>query len=259
MSENLSGTATIVGGQGAMGRFFASRLGACGFQVRTLDKPLRPEEVSRLVPGSSLLLLAVPPDAVEDVLDSLSGDLPEQALLADLCSVKVDPMRQMLARHSGAVVGTHPLFGPEPDNGTPLRVALVRGRGEQAYERLHQLLLQAGLEPFPADAEEHDRAMAFIQGLNFATTAAYLASVSHDSSLEKYLTPSFQRRLAAARKMLTQDAELFEKLYEANPYSQEAVRCYRSYLGLAASGEMDLLLNRACWWWSGENNPGGGV
>jgi prephenate dehydrogenase len=240
-----------------MGRFFAERLQGCGLEVNALDKPLLEEEAAELVPGSDLVLLAVPPHKVSDVLEQLRGVLSPESVLADICSVKVEPLRRMLASHAGPVVGTHPLFGPEPEPGMVLRVALVPGRDDRAGEWLRGLLRQAGLSPFAAEAAEHDRAMAFLQGLNFATTTAYLAAASHDTAISKYMTPSFQRRLDAARKMLNQDGELFQSLFESNPYSQEAVRCYRSYLGLAAGGELDLLLNRACWWWIGNKDPGG--
>ncbi len=49
--------------------------------------------------------------------------------------------------------------------------------------------------------------------------------------------------------MLTQDTELFEIISEANPYLQETNRKFMSYLGLAAGGELDLLADRAQWWW----------
>ena len=91
--------------------------------------------------------------------------------------------------------------------------------------------------------------MAQIQGLNFATTVAYLAALSRQDELRRFLTPSFRRRLKAAEKMLTEDADLFATLFEANPYSQEAVRRYRNYLQAAASGDVEVLVERGKWWW----------
>ena len=89
---------------------------------------------------------------------------------------------------------------------------------------------------------------AVIQGLNFVTTVSYLSVLAHDKGVKQFLTPSFERRLEAARKMVTQDAELFTMLFETNPFSQDAVRSYRNYLHVAAGGDIDILVERAKWW-----------
>ncbi len=70
-----------------------------------------------------------------------------------------------------------------------------------------------------------------------------------------FLTPSFRRRQQAARKMLTEDARLFTGLFEANAHSHEAVRQYRQMLNLAAAGDIDLLCQRAAWWWPEDGRP----
>ena len=48
------------------------------------------------------------------------------------------------------------------------------------------------------------------------------------------------------------DKAMFAGLFEANPYSYEAVRQYRQMLNLAAAGDIDLLCQRARWWWQDE-------
>ena len=106
-----------------------------------------------------------------------------------------------------------------------------------------------GCRSFRTTADEHDMAAAKIQSMNFIASVVYFAQLAGDETLIPFLTPSFQRRLRAGRKMLMQDAELFTGLFEANPYSQEVVRQYRSLLGLAAAGDIDLLAHKAQWWW----------
>ena len=54
----------------------------------------------------------------------------------------------------------------------------------------------------------------------------------------------------AAEKLIMHDAALFTALFEANPYSHEAVRNYRSLLNIAAGGDVDLLVRRAETWWT---------
>lgn len=248
---------SIIGSQGAMGNFFAKRLRLAGLEVRELDQPLNELEIQKALSNTQLVLLAVPTEAVAEVLQKIKDYLQAPMILADICSVKVRPIKQMLEQYSGPVVGTHPLFGPEPDADTVLRTAVVGARDEKAQALVQELFRQIGQVPFNTSAEEHDRCMAFIQGLNFVTSASYIAATTQEPAIENFLTPSFSRRLSAARKMLTQDAELFQGIFEANPYSHEAVREYRSFLNLAAAGELELLTAKAAWWWSKQNQGGG--
>jgi len=120
---------------------------------------------------------------------------------------------------------------------------------EASVVLVEDLFRAAGCRVFRTTAEEHDRAMAWIQGMNFVDNAAYFAMMSEHPRLLPFLTPSFRRRLASARKQLTEDAELFTGLFEANPYSHEAVRHYRRLLRAAAGGDIDLLVQKAQWWW----------
>ncbi|MFO8032480.1 MAG: prephenate dehydrogenase [Desulfohalobiaceae bacterium] len=249
---------SIIGASGAMGRLFQERMQDNNLEVLALDKPLQTQDLAGCLPESDLVLLAVPAQAFVQVLEEIKGHLRPKTLLADICSVKIRPLELMLRYHQGPVVGTHPLFGPEPEPGTSLRTALVQGRNPSALHQIQELMQEIGLEPFFCSAQEHDRALAYIQGLNFVSTVSYLATLTDDPGIERFLTPSFKRRLDAARKMLTQDADLFQNLFEANPYSFEAVRQYRQFLNLAAAGELDLLQDKASWWWQ-DQEPGGGT
>jgi prephenate dehydrogenase len=134
-------------------------------------------------------------------------------------------------------------------------VAVVPGRESDAEpaRRVSALLEACGYTCFSSTAEEHDRAMAIVQGLNFTSTVAFLAAARDVDSIENYVTPSFRRRLDSARKMLTMDTELFEVISEANPFLQETNRKFMSYLSLAAGGDLDLLSDRAQWWWRNES------
>jgi len=199
------------------------------------------------------VLVSVPVYATAEVAGLMAGHMDGRQILADVGSVKTLPIAGMVEHYAGPVVGTHPLFGPEPGPQDALRVAVMDGRPGRdgwATEVVADWCRRIGFTPFASDPEEHDRAAAFVQGLNFVTSVAYFAAQAAGGEVQKYLTPSFTRRLAAAEKLITQDAALFAALFEANPYSHEAVRNYRSLLNLAAGGDVDLLVRRAEAWWT---------
>ncbi len=246
----------VIGSKGQMGRLFKNLCIESGLRVTELDKPLTHEVLTRAVSFADLVLLAVPIQAMAEVLEAVVPYLSPSQIMADLCSVKVGPVERMLASWSGPVVGTHPLFGPRPPEGER-SVAVTPGRDDAALAAVESWLAGLGFSVFRTTAHEHDKAMAFIQGLNFVTSVAYLSATAGLPAIERFVTPSFRRRLDAAYKMLTEDAGLFEAIFETNPYSQEAVRLFRSHLNVAAGGDVSLLAERANWWWRDDKERGG--
>ena len=86
-------------------------------------------------------------------------------------------------------------------------------------------------------------------GVELHFQSGVFCDLAEHEELLPFITPSFRRRLEASRKLLTEDAPLFEWLFEANPMSQESIRQYRSFLNVAAGGDVNVLVQRAQWWW----------
>lgn len=254
------GHTAIVGSRGRMGRMLLTRAREAGLAVTGVDQPLTPEALEAAFTGADLALLCVPAAVFAEVAQVVTGHLAPGAILADITSVKERPLRQMERLWQGPVVGTHPLFGPQPAPGTDLRVAVVAGHGaeEQHLARVEGFFTALGCRTFRCSATVHDRAMARIQNTNFITNLAYFALLAGEEELLPFLTPSFERRKAAAARMLTEDAEMFGGLFEANAHSHEAVRQYRKMLNVAAAGDIDLLCRRARWWWEQGADAGSG-
>ena len=129
-------------------------------------------------------------------------------------------------------------------------VALVRGIHAQ-YEDLkllESLFFYMGFKTFETTAKEHDQAIAIIQALNFLSNLAYFSTASKLPNLEKYVTPSFKRRLASAQKMLLEDAELFTGIARSIPELNMAVGEYLSALQSVANldqSNIDKMLQMA--------------
>ncbi len=247
----------LIGGAGRMGTMFRRRFAAAGHIAAVLDleegEPgLRPERLAQALPQARAVILCVPWSAVEETARQAAAFMrPDQPLL-DICSVKVLPMRSMEAAFGGPVVGTHPLFGPEPapqDN----RIALTPGKNARDADLAlaDALFRSIGCETFVCAADEHDAASARIQSLNFASSAAYFALLSGHDGVERFLTPSCVRHKEAARKMLTRDAAMFREFTEANPFFPGAVREFQALLGKAADGGLEGLARDAAGFYGG--------
>lgn len=245
----------LIGHTGRMGHMLHSRLLNAGFEVRGVDLPFAESAVAKACRGAQLVLLCVPAAHLREVSFLVSPHMQPDAVLADITSVKVQPLEDMRKAWQGAIVGTHPLFGPKPGPDADLPVVLTPAPSAAAEHcaRVEAVFHAIGCRVFTSTAALHDEAMAAIQGLNFISSVAYFATLAHKEEYLPFLTPSFRRRYEAARKLLTEDAQLFEGLYESNPYSHDAVRQFRAFLSVAAGGDLSLLIERAQWWW--QNGP----
>nr|WP_321255851.1 prephenate dehydrogenase/arogenate dehydrogenase family protein [uncultured Pseudodesulfovibrio sp.] len=256
MTEADIHTIAIAGASGQMGGLFSKAFADLGRTVIALDLPYTEKALREALTDCDMLLLSVPVTAMKSVLDHVVPYLNGSTILCDVGSVKMLPMKAMIERYDGPVVGTHPLFGPViPEDFTP-KVAVAPGRetDTDAANKVTRLMQACGYDCFSTTAEDHDRSMAFVQGLNFTSTVAFLAAARDVEDIDNFITPSFKRRLDSARKMLTQDTELFEIISESNPFLQEVNRKFMSYLSLAAGGDLDLLADRAQWWWRNETS-----
>ncbi len=252
----------VIGSRGEMGSLFMASCLEAGMDAAGLDKPLTDDDLADFIPGRDLVLLCVPMSVFPQVLRQVVPHLDGLQILADVCSVKANPIRRMLAAYKGPVVGTHPLFGgnmPAPED---RRVALCPGidpvqpmddnaaqNTKKSLDAVAGFMQELKFIPFETTAREHDIALGYIQGLNFVTTVSYLSATARQPNISRFVTPSFKRRLEAAQKMLNNDAEMFESMFETNPYSLDCVRQFRSHLNVAAGGDIDLLVQRAGWWW----------
>lgn len=223
---------------------------ACETDARG-SQSLTPMNMAQACEGAAAVVCCVPAAALHTALQLLIPYMPPTCVLVDITSVKVQPMEIMEKLWHGPIVGTHPLFGPAPAPDMELPVSISPGTRatEEHCALVEQLFQGMGCRTFRTTAEQHDEAMAAIQGLNFISSLAYFATLAQRDDLLPFLTPSFKRRQEAARKLLTEDAALFEGLFEANPYSQKLVRQFHNFLNIAASGDIDLLSARAAWWW----------
>lgn len=261
----------IVGAQGRMAKLFKQYWDGKLGGIYELDLVpgtgrMNSAEIEQTVPDADVTLLSVPICNFEAALAAIAPCLRPDTVLSDVSSVKTLPMELMQKYHSGPVVGTHPLFGPESfhpavvsetggllhptdnqenrflkeefqDRKNSVAVVPAQNCPKRALDIICALFRSAGCDTFVTTAAEHDRAIATIQSLNFLSNLAYFATAAALPDLAEYITPSFRRRLSAGRTMLQEDAGLFTNIARHTPHLQEAVQAYTR--NLAAAGRLD--------------------
>jgi prephenate dehydrogenase len=231
----------IIGGTAGMGAFLARVLDAAGYPVEItgLERGAPNAEVAA---RHDLVLVAVPIASTLKVIEEVAPHVRRGACIADVTSVKREPLAAML-KHAPLdvdVVGTHPMFGPSGVDMDRQKVVLCRGRGDAGFSRVKHLYETFGAEVIEASAEEHDAQMAVIQVLVHEKTMV-LGSVLErlKAGLARSLqfaSPIYRAELSMIGRMFSQGAELYADILTSNPdgarasqmFEEEAARFARA-------------------------------
>ncbi|KAF7774240.1 chorismate mutase / prephenate dehydrogenase [Pseudoalteromonas citrea] len=239
----------IVGGEGAMGQLFAKQFRRSGYEVRVLDKA-QSSQAEAILADAKLVLISVPINALEEVVAKLPA-LPDDCVLADITSIKQGPVKTLMDKHSGPVVGLHPMFGPDISHWVKQTVVVCDGRRTGDYQGLLQQLTIWGCQLVNIDAKKHDQAMQIIQVMRHLTTFVYgqfLAKQSHTlQELRSCSSPIYQLELMMVGRLFAQSPELYSDIMLAQYNDVEGLLAsyqdtFSSTLELLKAGDKDALI-----------------
>lgn len=201
----------VVGGAGALGRRFVELFTLSNYQVDIIEPADWPNAQS-IVADASLVLIAVPINLTADVIKKLPV-LPDNCVLADLTSLKSEPLTAMLEQHSGPVVGLHPMFGPDVPNFVKQVVVVCDGREQEKYQWLIEQITVWGAVIESCDAMDHDKAMELIQAMRHFTTFVYGQFLKNENpdlqQLLRLSSPIYRLELAMTGRLFAQDPHLY--------------------------------------------------
>ena len=210
----------IVGGRGKLGSLFGRYLTGSGYNVVSLEQNDWPQ-AAKILQDADVVIVSVPIANTLEVIAQLKPYLTENMLLADLTSVKRAPLEKMLEVHHGAVVGLHPMFGPDVASMAKQIIACCDGRFSERYQWLLQQIQMWGVKIYHVDATEHDHHMTYIQALRHFSTFVYGLYLSQQPvDLDKLLalsSPIYRLELVMVGRLFAQDAALYADIIADKP------------------------------------------
>lgn len=217
----------IAGGAGGMGSYFAGWFNKSGYETRILEKNDW-DRVELLCSGIDLALVSVPINDTAAVIERLAPFLPENAVLADLTSIKTSPLKAMMQFHSGPVLGIHPLFGPTTSTMDKQIIVTTPGRNPEACTWIIRQLSDWGAIIVESDEKEHDTIMSIVQALrHFAAFTfgrfLYKNNVDLFRSLE-FSSPIYRLELGMVGRLFAQDPALYSGIIFATPERRAILR-----------------------------------
>ncbi|WP_443091532.1 bifunctional chorismate mutase/prephenate dehydrogenase [Basfia succiniciproducens] len=216
----------IVGGKGKLGGLFGRFLTASGYFVEALGSKDW-DNAMTILGGANAVIVCVPIVKTLETIERLKPYLTEDMLLTDLTSVKRRPLEKMLEIHQGAVVGLHPMFGPDIASMAKQVVVRCDGRYPERYQWLLEQIQMWGARIYQADAAEHDHSMTYIQALrHFATFANGLHLSRQPVKLANLLalsSPIYRLELAMIGRLFAQDGSLYADIIMDKPENLEVI------------------------------------
>ena len=173
-----------------------------------------------------IIIPSIPSQFFESFFSQHKAVINKDALVIDVCSVKIKPLEllEQLLPETCQIIGTHPMFGPASiqKNGgiSQLRCVVCPVRVEKdVFNKLKTFLAEnLKLTVIEKTPEQHDKEMAYVQGLSH-----YIGRVMDSMNIpESELATLAYEDLLDMKKIQGGDSwDLFKSIMEDNPFAKD--------------------------------------
>jgi len=225
----------IIGGNGLLGQRFVEMFKLSGYEVDILGRG-NWDKAEEICSHAGLVIVGSPIDVTVSVIDQLSY-LPDDCILADITSIKDEPLQAMLKVHKGPVVGLHPMFGPDISSFAKQVIVYCDGRGEDKYQWLIEQMKIWGAHLYNVDSKVHDESMTLIQALRHFTSFVYGSHLKEvDADLKQLLdlsSPIYRLELAMVGRLFAQDPALYADIILSQKNNLVMIKRYHQHFSEA--------------------------
>ena len=178
--------------------------------------------------GQPIVILCTPISAMRDTLTLMVPHLRPDAIVMDVCSVKVYPVQWMreLLPDSVSILPTHPMFGPDSaaDSLEGRKIVLCPERiADENYERIATWLASQGLVIIRSTAAEHDEKIAVSLSLTHFIGRSLSAFGARDLDID---TEGYKRLMHILGVVSHDTWQLFEDMHAYNPYAKQTRQAF---------------------------------
>lgn len=202
---------TIIGGHGQMGQWFTRELSIAGHQVCAFGNQDW-SRADKLLGDADLVLISVPIERTVEVIKRAAQHLKPTTAIADITSVKTEPVQAMLEYHKGAVMGLHPMFGPKVKSFAEQIIVVCSGRNDDKFQWLLDLFKAKGSKLVESTPQEHDKMMVIIQAIrHFARFSLGVFLAEENIDIQRSLlmaSPTYRQEIDILKRLFAQSSHL---------------------------------------------------
>jgi len=225
----------IIGGSGAMGKWFArfaisekydviiSGRDQAKLQKAANDLGIAAGSNVEVTRQSQIIVVSVTPDQFESVIKEIAPFTRTDQIILDVTSVKSGPV-EIMHRYikNGKIIGTHPVFGPGAKNFSNQNVVLTPvSPSENSLADIAKIWLeQQGAHVSIMSPEEHDRIMTVVLGLAHfiaIVSADTLLSFDNFAEMKKIGGTTFKVLYTLIDSVISEDPQLYASLQMSFP------------------------------------------
>ncbi|MDD5192454.1 MAG: prephenate dehydrogenase/arogenate dehydrogenase family protein [Candidatus Nanoarchaeia archaeon] len=171
--------------------------------------------------SKEIVILSMPMENLQEILISIKEILQKNALVLDVCSLKVfscELMKKILPKDV-EIIGTHPLFGPQsaPNSIEGSKIAIIPIRTSRLDE-VKSFCESLGLKVFITTSKEHDKQMASSQAL-----VHFIGQAMENCGIKRtdLSTRTFDKLMDIAEIIRNDTPALFNNMQTMNPFAKE--------------------------------------
>lgn len=174
-----------------------------------------------IVSNADIVIVSVPIGVTVDVINEIGSEVPDDALLCDITSVKKKPCDAM-EKYSNEVLGMHPMYAPS-NSIQGQKVILCPIKGEK-WEVMKEFWEDNGATTHIVTTEEHDKAMSLVQGLMHFSQLVVAETIRRSSmsgeDMNKFSSPVYRLVTDLTARILNQKPRLYGAIQKENPENE---------------------------------------
>lgn len=224
----------VVGGSGRLGQWLARFFADSGHRIFVLD-PVTPAfdctRIDKLDASANtydIIVVATPIRISLQILEQLGQYNITHPVIFDVSSVKspVQHVLIMLKNKGGKVTSLHPMFGPSVELLFGKHIIRTSLGVSVADDEVNEIFKSTSLNVVDMSIDEHDKIISILLSMphlvNLVFVSALRTSQFSVQFLERFSSPTFSNLLAIAKKVYSENPQLYFEIQALNPFTKDA-------------------------------------
>ncbi|HXW52743.1 MAG TPA: prephenate dehydrogenase/arogenate dehydrogenase family protein [Myxococcota bacterium] len=231
--DDVKKSVAVVGGAGRLGQWLYRFFSDSGHEVSVIDlvHPGFPCQYStELEPSADsydIIAVATPIRISNDILGQIYALKLKHPTIFDTSSVKAPVYQSLLKlKENGVrVTSLHPMFGPSVNLLYGKHVIRTSLGVKEADDLVSEIFRATPLQVVDMSIDEHDTIIAILLSLSHMINIVFIRALAESQFsveyLEKFSSPTFSNLLAVAKKVMSENPQLYFEIQALNPHTQK--------------------------------------